>query len=173
MKPRDTGFAGIILTVLCFAGLTPLEAQQRRPSETSCAMYKQYPSCRPTLLEAFSWQTPLSRLRTSCRAVRDTLVRLLDRNVYPGLVFPFDSLVVVGAPYGGPVLDVNPRQMGGLSLALAQQSNIDQIMAPWSALYGTLGTFQASARGVVGVRFCVFPNAIFTLTVSPGQRETG
>ncbi len=46
------------------------------------------------------------------------------------------------------------------------------LSAPWSALHATLGTVQANARGVLAVRFCSFPKAIFTLSADPGAVVT-
>src|SRR5439155_12835808 len=110
---------------------------------------------------------PLGTLRTMCGAARDTSVRREGDAPpsYPGLVFHFDSLTVIGLQYGAPALDLARGADGWI--VLGTRATIQRkvpLSASWSALHSTLGIAQASARGVLTVRFCSFPNAIITLT---------
>lgn len=160
--------------------VAPMSGLSGQGSSRSDARHCAPPTSVPPVLSPDSigflrLDEPLGRLRERCRAVRDTTLGSSGAvgAPYPGLVFEFDSLTVLALQYGAATLDLGRAADGWLVRGTrATIAGKVSLSAPWSALYAALGTAQATARAVLAVRFCGFPNAIFTLSVAPAAVAT-
>jgi hypothetical protein len=124
----------------------------------------------PDSIGSLGLQEALGRLRDVCVSARDTSLQLqVDApDAYPGLVFHFDSLLVIALQYGRSSLDL--RRPADIWMVFGRGGTIQRkvaLAASWSSLHAALGMPQANARGVLVVRFCSFPNALMTLDADP------
>lgn len=167
----------VIIGCLCL--LSPdsaLRAQANPADSGGCASQtSEVPSLSPSLIGHLRLDEPLGRLRHLCGAAQDTTVPLRGDAgpAYPGVSFHFDSLVVIALQYGASGLDSSRAADGWLvSGTRATIQGKVPMSASWSALHAALGTPQVNARAVLAIRFCSFPNAIFTLNADPGAVVT-
>ena len=170
------GGAGVVcLCVVASVVALPAQAGSRLGA-TDCPFHTSVPpELSPEAIGQMQLGEHVGRLRLRCRAARDTTVRLQSDagQAYPGLVFQFDSLTVLALQYGVSVLD-SGRAADGWMVFGTRATILDRVplSASWIDLHAALGTAQASARGVLAVRFCSFPNAIMILTADPGAVVT-
>jgi len=164
--------AAMLFWVGALAQRSPIIPRLRTPA--CLALRREAPSISPKSIGPLRLDGALGRLRGLCDTATDTVVRPSNTSIsYRGLAFHFQDLTVVGLQYGGSVLDLG-RMADGWIVMGTRATILGKVplSASWAVLHAALGRAQVNARRVLAVRFCSFPNAIFTLNADPAAVAT-
>lgn len=164
---RGTFLAAFGLAVACRAWAQQNSMLQAQGCPRT---FTDVPALSPDSIGPLGLSEPMGRLRQLCGAARDTAIQREGGGgpLYPGLILPFDSLTVIALQYGVSTLDSSRAADGWIVLgARATIQRKVPLSARWSVLQPAMGVAQASARSVLLVRFCSFPNAVLTLATDP------